>query len=107
LGSQSADSITRDILSYLAKHPKAQDTLEGIVEWWLLEQKIKRWQAQVQKALDELVEQGLVIRSRSEDRRERYRANNRKLAEIRRLLAGDRDVEPRAKTPKKPSRRKD
>lgn len=101
--SQEANSVTREILSYLAEHPKAQDTLEGIVEWWLLEQQIKRWQAQVQKALDELVEQGLVIKKRGEDCKDRYSVNSRKLAEVRRLLSKDQGAEPRAKAPKRAS----
>ncbi|MGH9765827.1 MAG: hypothetical protein ACREAB_00200 [Blastocatellia bacterium] len=77
------------------------------MEWWLLEQQIKHWQAQVQKALEELIEQGLVIESRGEDRKARYRINQRKLAEVRRLLSNDSDVEPQAKTPKRASRREE
>ncbi len=45
--------ITYDILGYLAEHPGAQDTLEGIIEWWLLEQEIKRQTGKVKEALTE------------------------------------------------------
>jgi hypothetical protein len=48
------------ILSYLSDHPQAQDTMEGIVEWWLLEQRIKRATTQVKSTLAQLVAEGLV-----------------------------------------------
>ena len=38
--------IGNEILAYLVDHPKTQDTLEGIVEWWLLERAIKYQEAQ-------------------------------------------------------------
>jgi hypothetical protein len=44
-----------EILAYLLRHPETQDTVQGIVEWWLLEQRIVRAKAEVKAALDELV----------------------------------------------------
>src|SRR5262245_39788913 len=44
-----------EILAYLVHHPKAQDTFEGIVEWWLLERYIERQRAAVEAAMEELV----------------------------------------------------
>ena len=41
------------ILAYLVEHPKAQDTVEGIVEWWLLERAIKYQKTQIVKAIAE------------------------------------------------------
>jgi hypothetical protein len=67
-------------------HPKAQDTLEGIVEWWLLEQEIRRSTALVNAALSELISQGLVLEHRGKDGRIHYRINRRKVARIRALL---------------------
>lgn len=80
--------IASEILAYLAEHPGAQDTVEGIVEWWLLEQKIKRHTAQVKEALAELVTQGLVLEHKGRDARIHYRMNRRKTEEIRALLKG-------------------
>ena len=80
--------IVREILSYLTEHTDAQDTLEGIVEWWLLEQKIKRHTAQVKDALTELVIQGLVLEQKGKDARIHYRMNRHKIEEIRALLKG-------------------
>ena len=78
--------IAYEILTYLVEHPKAQDTLEGIVQWWLLERMIIRQTAKVKKALTELVAKGLVLERRGKNSRTRYRTNRRKYEEIRALL---------------------
>ena len=51
-------SLAYEILKYLVRHPQAQDTVEGIVEWWLMEQRIVNASAEVKVALAELT--GLV-----------------------------------------------
>lgn len=65
----------REILAYLAEYPGAQDTLEGIVEWWLLQRKIERQTARAREALDFLVAAGKVQEVRASDRRIHYRAH--------------------------------
>ena len=77
-GSQTA----HEILAYLAEHPNAQDTVEGIVQWWLLEQQIKRGMRQVKEALAELVTRGLVLERKGKDARIHYYMNQRKSGEI-------------------------
>ena len=86
--------IAQDILAYLAAHPEAQDTMEGIVEWWLLEQEIRRSTALVNAALAELISQGLVLERRGRDGRIHYRINRHKAVRIRALLNRRRDEEP-------------
>jgi hypothetical protein len=83
--AQSMD-ISREILIYLSEHPSAQDTLEGIVQWWLLEQEIQRWTTKVQAALADLVSQGFVLEHTGRDERTHYRLNHRKLNTIHALL---------------------
>ena len=78
--------IAQDILSYLSEHATAQDTFDGIVEWWLLEQKINRQTRQVQKVLDELVAKKLISPRTASDSKIHYRINKRKAREIRTLL---------------------
>jgi hypothetical protein len=82
------NEIMRDILAYLVDHPEAQDTLEGITEWWLLEQKIKYQTKIVQEALEELVKSGLILTHKSWNSRTHYHINQRKYEEIQELLKG-------------------
>ncbi len=78
--------LSYEIISYLAEHPDAQDTLEGIMHWWLLEREIKFWTAEVREALAKLVHEGLVVEHTGPDARTHYRLNRSKAREIRALL---------------------
>jgi hypothetical protein len=78
--------VAYEILSYLAEHPEAQDTLEGIVQWWLLEQEIKHWTEEVKAALADLVVEGLVIEDKGVDGRAHYHLNQRLAEEVSLLL---------------------
>jgi hypothetical protein len=81
--SEAVDSaIAYEILSYLLENPDAQDTLEGIVQWWLLERKIKRQTTEVKEALVNLVINGFVIEHRTSDSRTHYRINPEKKADL-------------------------
>jgi len=70
--------LAEHILGYLTGHPEAQDTIEGITEWWLLEQRIRLQISEVKQALAELVARGLVVESQGRDGRIRYAAKGRK-----------------------------
>jgi hypothetical protein len=78
--------VTNDVLSYLIDHQDAQDTLEGIVEWWLVEQKIKQHTATVKEVLAELVNRGYLLESKGLDSRSSYRINHSRKKEIVRLI---------------------
>ena len=80
--------IGNEILAYLAEHPKAQDTLAGIVEWWLLERTIKFQRIQVKKALAKLVAKGFVIEYEGRNSQTHYRVNQSKYDEIKKLSTG-------------------
>lgn len=76
-GFSEKDKVASEILSYLANHPQASDTLEGIVDWWLLQQKIEYQTKVVRDALAELVERGFLVKEVTKDSRIRYRANEK------------------------------
>jgi hypothetical protein len=78
--------IAEEILSYFAAHPDAQDTLEGIVEWWLLEQKIAVQAARVKEALSGLVAEGLIIERRAGGSRSLYKLNRRRLKTVLKMI---------------------
>jgi Fe2+ or Zn2+ uptake regulation protein len=47
---------------YLASRPQAAETVEGIAHWWLVRQRYDDSVDMVQRALDLLVERGVVER---------------------------------------------
>lgn len=69
--------ISRNVLAYLSARPEARDTLEGIVEWWLVEQRIVEQTAVVREALAELVAGGLLLERRGADSRTLYCVSRR------------------------------
>jgi hypothetical protein len=77
-------TLEADILNYLIAHPEAGDTAEGTVEWWLLEQRIRRTMAEVKTALTELTNQGKVLAQTGRDGRTYYRLNPQTPKEVAR-----------------------
>jgi len=74
--------IRNIILAYLVEHPNAQDTLEGIVEWWLLERQIKFQTARVKEALSDLVDKELLLERKGANSHIHYQLNPIKYNEI-------------------------
>jgi hypothetical protein len=86
LSATERSRIAYEILAYLARNPDAQDTVEGIAEWWLLAQRIEREIGKVEEALTELVTKDLIVERKGKDSRVYYRLNKRRAEEISRLL---------------------
>ena len=78
--------ICEYILAYLADNPDAGDTLDGIVEWWLLSQKVKFETRNVSEALAKLVSEGLIEEHEEADLHIIYRVNRHKDQIIRKIL---------------------
>jgi len=83
----SLGSVALQILAYLSTHRDAQDTVEGIAEWWLLEQRIRHMITEVKQALAELAAQGMVLERTGGDGRVHYRLNPRKQRTVAHLLS--------------------
>jgi hypothetical protein len=79
---QSITQMEEDIVSYLLDHPEAQDTMDGIVHWWVLEQRAKREMMQIEKAVTELVHREWLLTRRGPDSQMHYSLNPTKTAEI-------------------------
>ncbi len=61
MGSPPSDlALEKAILQYLAEHPQAMDTAEGITRWWNAGHQTPRSTSAVGRALDRLVEKGHV-----------------------------------------------
>ena len=82
LGTRSATSLMHEailsetaqaILDYLRRNPEAQDTLEGIVQWWLPEQHFTPRVATIREALQELIDAEFISEHRGKDAQISYR----------------------------------
>ena len=78
--------VAHEILTYLIENPGAQDTVEGIVDWWLLDQEIQRQTVKVKEALTDLVAKRFVLARKGRDSRIHYRINRRKVGQILELI---------------------
>ncbi len=60
-GEERIETIAREIERYLADHPEAADSAEGIARWWLTRQRIHYEVALVEAALAHLRRKGVVV----------------------------------------------
>ena len=74
--------LKQRILSYLVEHPNAEDTVDGIRQWWLLDQLIRTSAHDVESALSSLVEEGWLLRIHRMDSTDCYKVNERKRQDI-------------------------
>ena len=81
--------LTQQLLDYWIEHPEAQGTVEAIVEWWLLEQRIRQAADEVGAVLVELVAKDFVLERQQADGRVCYGLNREKKAEIRAWLGSE------------------
>lgn len=78
--------LRQALLSYMFENAAASDTLEGILEWWLLDRRIRHEMAEVKSVLDDLVAKKLLLMRTTRDKRVHYRVNRQKEKQIRALL---------------------
>jgi hypothetical protein len=57
---QDVLKIADEIAAYLDTHQDAADTLEGVIKWWMLRQRIEEASDKVQSAIEYLCEKGIV-----------------------------------------------
>jgi len=60
---------------YLAEHPEAMDTTEGIADWWLMRERTRVDLEALVRTLGRLSDQGVLKKIGTGDRA-RYRLNN-------------------------------
>jgi hypothetical protein len=75
------------ILAYLSDNPEAGDTFDGIVEWWLLNQKIKFETRNVSEAVTRLISEGLIVTHEESDSRIIYKINRTNEQAVRGMLS--------------------
>lgn len=74
--TEKREQISELIVSYLGKHPDAQDTLDGVADWWLTFERIELSTSAVADALMDLVRQGVVTLQKSGDGTTFYKLNS-------------------------------
>lgn len=74
--------VAKLILSYLTRNPAATDTVEGILQCWLLHEEIHFRLQEVETTLTDLSVRGIVTAIVGEDSHIRYRINPEKYDEI-------------------------
>jgi hypothetical protein len=57
---QLDQELAEAVLSYLADHPAAMDTVEGIAEWWLMRQRVRVVVERVERVLGRYAEEGVL-----------------------------------------------
>jgi hypothetical protein len=82
MADKTVQQIGYRILKYLVENPQAQDTLEGIVEWWLLDRLTMSNVNKVKEALAHLVAAHLLLARKGKESRTYYKINSHKLKEI-------------------------
>ncbi len=80
--------VAYEILAYLAENPEAQDTIDGIAQWWLLDRRIKEETHNVIQAVETLVAGKYLITKQGRDSSIRYRLNPAMREKIQHLLKG-------------------
>jgi hypothetical protein len=79
----SLPSPAPEILDYLARHPDAQDTIDGILHWWVLDSCIRKWSPTIAETVAQLVERGFLEMKPSADGHVFYRVSHQYLATLR------------------------
>lgn len=70
--------LVQEIEHYVASHPNAADSLEGVMHWWLSAEGPKRDAAMVRHALARLVEAGCLREMPLPDGRVLYAVSDRR-----------------------------
>jgi hypothetical protein len=82
LADPSLPSPAPEILDYLARHPNAQDTIDGILHWWVLEAYLRNWAPKIAETIAQLVERGFLEEKPSADGHVFYRISPKYLATL-------------------------
>jgi hypothetical protein len=71
----NAERVAAEILAYLYEHPNAADTMEGIADWWLPQQRLTENLTLIHAALRLLLARGLIHKRRLPDGQTIYRVH--------------------------------
>ncbi len=76
----------KEVLSYFVRNPRAADSLEGVVRWRLLDEKIRQGVEETRRALAWLVSQGFLLEESAKGADTLFRLNRDKAVQAGKLL---------------------
>lgn len=79
----SLPSPAPEILDYLSRHPDAQDTIDGIMHWWVLDACIRNWAPKIAETIEQLVQKGFLEQKPSADGHIFYRVSPQYLTTLK------------------------
>ena len=62
-------------MAYLEKRPMASDSLDGISNWWLVQQAIAKNISKVELALEKLISEGKILKTMNANKNAIYSLN--------------------------------
>ena len=69
------------LLQYMQNHPEAKHTAEGIVRWWILQQKLDEEVGVVEKVIEYLTDAGVLEKVLMPDENSYFKFHPEKVAE--------------------------
>lgn len=85
--STPTKKLAKEILHYFLRNPQAADSLKGVAQWRLLEERVHRQVEDTDAALHWLVEHGFLTRLAPRFTEPVYQLNAQKRGEAERFLA--------------------
>jgi hypothetical protein len=64
-----------EILDYLARQPGSQDTIDGILHWWVIDTYVRKCAPKLAETVAQLVERGFLEEKPSSDGKMFYRVS--------------------------------
>ena len=64
-----------EILDYLARQPGSQDTIDGILHWWVIDTYVRKCAPKLAETVAQLVERGFLEEKPSSDGKIFYRVS--------------------------------
>ena len=61
-GEEYEAELARAVMEYLSQHPRAMDTVNGIVDWWIPAGGVRVDPVSMRRVLDQLVQRGFLER---------------------------------------------
>ena len=96
--STPTEKLAKEILSYFVRNPQAADSVKGVAQWRLLEERVHRQVEETDAALGWLVQHGYLMKVSPEFTEAVYRLNLENRSEAERFLSKGRKKKKRSRT---------